>query len=316
MRYLVTGGAGFIGSNLVEFILKQGEDVTVLDDFSSGKRENIQPFMNNDHFTFFEGTITDPQTCAIACRNIDYVLHEAALCSVPQSIDDPMKTLEVNTTGTVNIFLAARDAGVKRVVWASSTSVYGNSPVLPNVETMPLSPLSPYAASKAAGEMYARAFSEVYGISIISLRYYNVFGKRQDPFSPYAAVIPIFVSALLKGKQPMIFGDGEQTRDFVYIDNVVQANIKAATQAKPGYSGQVFNIGCGKRISINKLYRIIAEELKCDCEPVYVAPRSGDVRDSVADVRAAHDAFGYVPDIDVREGIKRSLAWYKINAAS
>ncbi len=313
MRFLVTGGAGFIGSNLVEALLKQGEDVVVLDDLSTGKRENIAPFMDNKRFAFIEGTIAEPATCASACEGMDYVLHEAALCSVPKSIEDPVKTNDVNINGTANVFLAARDAGVKRVVWASSTSVYGNPPVLPNIETMPLCPLSPYAASKAAGEMYAQAFSEVYDISIISLRYFNVFGKRQDPFSMYAAVIPIFVSILLKGKQPVIFGDGEQTRDFVYIENVIQANIKAATLAKPEYSGRAFNIGCGKSITLNELYRIITEELNCDIEPVYDSPRPGEVRDSRADIQAAREAFDYDPGIDVREGLKRSIEWYRNN---
>ena len=313
MRALITGGAGFIGSNLAEYLLHENNDVIVLDDLSTGKLKNIEPNLKNKRFTFIEGTITDPRTCRDACKDVDYVFHEAALCSVPKSIEDPVATQEINITGTLNIFLASRDAGVKRVVWASSTSVYGNSTVLPNVETMPLSPLSPYAASKAAGEMCARAFSEVYDISIISLRYFNVFGKRQDPFSLYAAVIPIFVSMLLKGERPVIYGDGEQTRDFVYIDDVIQANIKAATRVKPEYSGHAFNVGGGTCISINELYRIIAGELNCDLEPVHDLPRSGEVKDSLADIQSARNAFEYEPRIDVREGLKRSLDWYRRN---
>ena len=313
MRYLVTGGAGFIGSNLVEALLERGEEVVVLDNLSTGKKENIEPFLPHEHFTFYKGTITAPETCATACNGIDYVLHHAALCSVPQSIEFPVDTHEINITGTAYLFIAARDAGVKRIVWASSTSVYGDSSVLPNVETLPLYPLSPYAASKAAGEMYAHAYSKVFDIPIISLRYYNVFGKRQDPNSPYAAVIPIFISSLLKSEQPVIFGDGEQTRDFVHIDNIIQANIKAATQSKPEVSGFAFNIGCGKRISINELYRIIKEELHSDIQPLYGPSRPGDVRDSVADIRAAVEAFGYEPAVDVREGLKLSLKWYKGN---
>ncbi len=211
----------------------------------------------------------------------------------------------------MNVFLAARDAGVKRVVWASSTSVYGDTNILPNVEMMPLRPLSPYAASKASGEMLASAFSEVYGISIISLRYYNVFGKRQDPFSLYAAVIPIFVSKLIRGERPMIYGDGEQTRDFVYIDNVVQANIKAAMEAGPECSGHAFNVGCGASISIKGLLKIIAGELGIDIEPIHKPPRAGEVRDSLADISAAREAFGYDPAVDVREGLRLSLAWYR-----
>ena len=313
MKYLVTGGAGFIGSNLVEALLQRGEDVTVLDNLSTGKYENIESFMKESGFSFIEGTITDRQTCDAACDGADYVFHEAALCSVPLSVEDPAGTNEINIGGTSNVFLAARDAGVKRIVWASSTSVYGNSTVLPNVETMPLCPLSPYAASKASGEMLASAYSSVYGIPIISLRYYNVFGKRQDPFSYYAAAIPIFVSKLLKGETPVIYGDGRQTRDFVYIDNVVQANIRAATQAKPEASGRAFNIGCGKKISINELYSIIAQELGSNVPPEYGPARAGDVRDSVADISAAQSAFGYDPEIDVREGLKLSLTWYKEN---
>jgi nucleoside-diphosphate-sugar epimerase len=291
MRYLVTGGAGFIGSNLVETLLDLDGEVTVLDNLSTGKRSNIEPFLDNPRFTFIEGTVSDPAICALACRGMDYVFHEAALISVPLSIDEPRLTHEINIAGTNNVFLAARDAGVKRVVWASSTSVYGNSEVLPNVETMPLRPLSPYAASKASGEMLASAYSEVYDISIVSLRYYNVFGQRQDPYSAYAAVIPLFVSKLLKGQRPLIFGDGEQTRDFVYIDNVVQANIRAALQAGADASGRAFNVGCGKQITINELYHIIAEELGSDLEPEYAPPRQGEVQDSVANIDAARAAF-------------------------
>ncbi|MFA6471432.1 MAG: SDR family oxidoreductase [Candidatus Latescibacterota bacterium] len=313
MKCLVTGGAGFIGSNLTERLLSEGNEVVVLDNLSTGKMGNIEAFLKNDRFRFIEGTVTDPETCSLACRRADYVFHEAAVCSVPQSIKDPKETHEVNVTGTANVFLAARDAHVKRVVWASSTSVYGNSEILPNVESMPLCPLSPYAASKAAGEMFARAFSEVFDISIISLRYYNVFGKRQDPASPYAAVIPLFVSVLLRGERPVIFGDGGQTRDFVYIDNVVDANIRAAIHAPMDAGGRAYNVGCGNRISINELYGIVAEELGSNLKPLYMPGREGEVRNSVADIGAARRDFGYNPLIDVREGLKLSLAWYKEN---
>jgi UDP-N-acetylglucosamine/UDP-N-acetylgalactosamine 4-epimerase len=313
MRFLVTGGAGFIGSNIVETLLEMGGEVVVLDNFSTGKRSNIEPFFRNPRFTLIEGTVTDPSVCELACRGADYVFHEAALISVPLSIDEPERTHEINIAGTNTMFLAARNAGVKRVVWASSTSVYGDSEALPNVETMPLRPLSPYASSKACGEMLASAYSEVYDISIVSLRYYNVFGKRQDPFSAYAAVIPLFVSKLLKGERPVIFGDGEQTRDFVYIENVVQANIRAALNAKESASGRAFNVGCGIRITINELYHIIAEEFGSDLEPEYASPRQGEVRNSEADISAAREAFGYDPVIDVREGLKRSLSWYREN---
>ncbi len=313
MRYLVTGGAGFIGTNLTEALLNLSEEVIVLDNLSTGKLSNIKPFMDNSRFTFIKGTVTEPETCAVACEGIDYVLHQAAFVSVPGSIVDPKGTNETNVTGTVNIFNAARNAGVKRIVLASSTAVYGNSDILPNVETMPLCPLTPYAASKAAGEMYARTFSSAYNMSIISLRYYNVFGKYQDPFSQYAAVIPLFVSGLLKRKQVTIFGDGEQTRDFVFVDNVVQANIKAATQSKPEANGYSFNIGCGKRISINELYKIIAEEVNSDIKPIYAPQRPGDVRDSEADIKAAMNAFGYEPTIDMIRGLKKFIEWYRKN---
>ena len=307
----MTGGAGFIGSNIVEELLGRGEEVVVLDNLSTGKIANIEPFLSNPRFTFIRGSVTDPATCAEACTGIGCVFHQAAYISVPGSVENPVMTTEINVSGTVNVFLAARDAGVGRVVWASSTSVYGNSEVLPNVETMPLDPLSPYAASKAACEMYAQAFSKVYGLSIIGLRYYNVFGKRQDPASPYAAVIPLFVSRLIAGERVTIFGDGEQTRDFVFIENVVQANIRAATQAGPEASGRAYNIGCGRSISINTLYNIIARELGTNIQPVYAPPRPGDVRNSVADVSAAREAFGYDPLVGIEEGLKKSIAWYR-----
>jgi nucleoside-diphosphate-sugar epimerase len=313
MHCVVTGGAGFIGSNLVETLLGQGWDVTVLDDLSTGKRENIASFIADGRLRLIVGSVADRAVCSRACEGSDYIFHEAALCSVPLSISQPERTLETNVGGAANIFLAARDAGVKRVVWASSTAVYGNSDVLPNRESMPLRPLSPYAASKAAGEMLASAFSEVYGLPIISLRYFNVFGKHQDPFSAYAAVIPLFISKLIRGERPVIYGDGEQTRDFVHVENVVEANIRAAVHAGEKASGRAFNIGCGERISINALYRIIADELGADLEPEYAPPRHGEVRDSVADITAARAAFGYEPSVDLREGLKRSLAWYREN---
>jgi UDP-N-acetylglucosamine/UDP-N-acetylgalactosamine 4-epimerase len=313
MKCLVTGGAGFIGSNLAEKLLNSGNEVVVLDDLSTGKRANIEAFLADKRFRFIEGTVTDPETCRLACSGTEYVFHEAAVCSVPESIKHPKETLDINVTGTANVFLAARDAHVRRVVWASSTSVYGNSKILPNVESMPLNTLSPYAASKAAGEMFARAFSEVFDISIISLRYYNVFGKRQDPLSAYAAVIPLFVSKLLAGERPVIYGDGNQTRDFIYIDNVVDANMLAAFNAPSDATGKSYNIGSGSRITINELYGILAGELGLRIEPLYGRQRGGEVRDSVADISAARRDFEYNPSISVREGLKMSLDWYKEN---
>jgi nucleoside-diphosphate-sugar epimerase len=313
MRCCVTGGAGFIGSNLAEALVARGWNVTVLDDLSTGKRENLATCIETGRLELIVGSVGDRDVCRSACEGADYVFHEAALCSVPLSVKEPERTHAVNAGGTLNVFLAARDAGVKRVVWASSTAVYGDSAELPNRETMPLRPLSPYAASKAAGEMYASAFSRTYGLSVIGLRYFNVFGRRQDPFSAYSAVIPLFVAALLRGERPEIFGDGGQTRDFVHVDDVVQANIRAALHADETASGRVFNIGCGERITINELYRIIAGELGSWLKPIHREPRAGDVRDSVADIGEAREAFGYEPSLDMREGLKRSLAWYKDN---
>lgn len=310
MNYLVTGGAGFIGSNLVETLLSRDETVVVLDNLATGHMSNIEPFMSNPRFSFIKGSVTNPDDCARACDGVDYVLHQAAYISVPGSVENPVLTTETNVTGTMNVFCAARDAGVKSVVWASSTAVYGNAEVLPNVETMPLNPLSPYAASKAAGEMYARAFSEVYGMNIICLRYFNVFGQRQDPASQYAAAIPLFITRLLSGESVTIFGDGGQTRDFVHIDNVVQANLRAAAESQSEAAGGAFNIGAGTETSINELYDIIAAELGVEKTPRYAAPRTGDVRHSLADISAARKGFGYDPEVDVREGLKRTIAWY------
>jgi nucleoside-diphosphate-sugar epimerase len=311
MHCLVTGGAGFIGSNIVERLLSEGHTVKVLDNFSTGNFENIEEFTANSHFTYTEGTITDYDICEMACEGMDVVFHEAALVSVPLSVDDPVATYEINVKGTSNVFLAAHRAGIQRVVWASSTAVYGNSEQLPNIETQSLEPLSPYAATKAAGEMLASAYSACYNMSIIGLRYFNVYGKRQDPESPYAAAIPIFISMLLRGKTPVIFGDGEQTRDFVHVDDVVQANIKAAFDAPHNAGGQACNIGGGSEISINKLYDAIKNELDIDITPEHGEPRAGDVRFSRADITKASNLFGYEPQVGLEEGLKRSVKWYK-----
>ncbi|MFC1552234.1 SDR family oxidoreductase [Candidatus Latescibacterota bacterium] len=314
MKYLVTGGAGFIGSNLAETLLNSGEEVVVLDDLSTGKRSNIETFIDNPRFTFIEGSITDPVMCAAACAGVDAILHQAAFISSPGSIEDPYGTHETNVTGSINIFEAARRAGIKNIVWASSSAVYGNTDILPNVETMPLCPLSPYAASKAAVEMFARSYCESYGMTIIGLRYFNVFGQRQDPASAYAAVIPLFISGLMSGEPVTIFGDGKQTRDFVHIENVVQANINAATQPSPGAGGRSYNIGCGESITINELYDVIASKFGSDVRPVYAPARQGDVRDSFADISGARNAFGYDPEIHIEEGLKKTIEWNVKNA--
>jgi len=314
MKYLVTGGAGFIGSNLTEALLEQGHEVVVLDNFSTGLRQNLGTFGRfGDAFKLVEGDLRDLDTCREACHGADYVLHQGALGSVPRSIAHPITTNENNVTGTLNLFLAARDEGVKRVVFASSSSVYGNVKTLPKVETMIPSPISPYAASKNICEMYGRIFYDLYGIEIIALRYFNVFGRRQDPNSAYAAVIPLFVKALMRGERPVIFGDGTQSRDFSYIDNVIQANI-LASQAPSEACGKVFNIACGQRTKLIDLYQKICELLGKSIEPEYAPSRPGDVKHSLADISLAKQYLGYKAKYDVFTGLELAIDWYKENA--
>lgn len=314
MKYLVTGGAGFIGSNLTEALLQRGHVVTVFDNFSTGLRQNLAGFHHYDSsFQLIEGDLRDLDTCREACQGIDYVLHQGALGSVPRSIAHPITTNENNVTGTLNLFIAARDAGVKRVVFASSSSVYGNSRMLPKVETMIPNPISPYAASKNICEMYGRIFYELYNIEIIALRYFNVFGRRQDPNSAYAAVIPLFVKALMRGVQPVIFGDGLQSRDFSYVDNVIEANI-LASQAPKEACGQVFNIACGQRTTLIDLYKKICDLLDIQLEPKYVENRAGDVKHSLADISKAKQLLGYEPKDDVFQGLEKAIDWYRDNA--
>lgn len=314
MKYLVTGGAGFIGSNLTEALLLRGESVVVLDNFSTGLRHNLRPFRKfGDRFKLIEGDLRDLDTCREACRAVDYVLHQGALGSVPRSIAHPLTTNENNVTGTLNIFIAARDEGVKRVVFASSSSVYGNSKTLPKVETMIPAPISPYAASKNICEMYGSIFYDLYGIEIIALRYFNVFGRRQDPNSAYAAVIPLFVKALLNNQRPKIFGDGKQSRDFSYIDNVIEANI-LASQAPDNACGKVFNIACGRQTALIDLYHKICDLLDIHIEPKYEPSRAGDVKHSLADIALAKKHLGYEAKIDVFTGLELAIDWYKENA--
>ena len=304
MRYLVTGGAGFIGSNLVEHLLGEGHDVVVLDNFSTGRRENLAPFL--ERITLIEGTITDPATCARAVDGCDFVLHQAALPSVPRSVVDPVASHEACATGTLNVLVAARDAKVRRVVYAASSSAYGNTPELPKHEGMPSRPLSPYAAAKLAGEHYMRAFHASYGLETVSLRYFNIFGPRQDPTSQYAAVVPKFITCALKGEAPTIYGDGEQTRDFTYIANAVQANMLAC-QAPAEACGQVFNVGCGERITVNQLWERITKAVGVELAPNYVPTRTGDVRDSLASLTLSEKFLGYQPLVNVEEGVRRTM---------
>ena len=315
MRCLVTGGAGFIGSWLVDTLIDNGHEVVVLDDFSSGHRHNLARATESDSFTLLTGSVTDIEACRNACEGVDRVFHLAALTSVHRSIAEPVQTHEINTGGTVTLFISARDAGVKRIVWASSTAVYGNPECLPVVESLPVAPLSPYAATKAAGEQYACAFSEVYDMQIIGLRYFNVYGPRQDPDSDYAAVIPIFVRKALEGERPVIFGDGGQTRDFVFVRDVVAANMRAAFDAPDSAGGAAYNIGTGTAVSVLDLWRTIAAAENMPAEPEFAPTRPGEVRDSVADITAAHTTFGFTPATDLRTGLKETIAWYRDNGS-
>jgi UDP-glucose 4-epimerase len=305
--YLVTGGAGFIGSHICERLVRDGHTVRVLDDFSSGKESNLDSF--RDDSEIIHGDIRDADVVKRATRGVDIVFHEAALGSVPRSVVDPLTTHEVNMTGTLNVFLAARDAGVKRVVYASSSSVYGETPVLPKREEMTAQPLSPYALTKQVGELYSSVFKQIYGFEIVSLRYFNIFGPRQDPESQYAAVLPRFVTALLGGKPPVVYGDGLQSRDFTYVENVVNANL-LASEAE-GIAGRAFNVACGGRYTLLDLLARLKKILGSDIEPVHEAARAGDVRDSQASIEAAERGFGYRVSVDFDEGVRRTVEWYQ-----
>ncbi|MCX7626662.1 MAG: SDR family oxidoreductase [Candidatus Sumerlaeaceae bacterium] len=306
-KYLVTGGCGFIGSNIAEYLVEQGHEVRILDNLATGKRENIAAFARK--VEFIEGSLLDKEKVAQAVRGVEYVLHQAALPSVPRSIEDPETSNRVNVEGTVVLLRACVDAGVRRVVYAASSSAYGDQPTpIKSEKLLPL-PKSPYAVSKLAGEYYMQAFSACYGLETVSLRYFNVFGPRQDPTSQYSAVIPKFITAMLRGQSPTIYGDGTQTRDFTYVLNNVLANI-AAAQA-PHVSGRVFNIACGASFSLLDLVREINTVLGTSIEPVFAPPRAGDVRHSLADISEAKAALGYKVIIDFREGLRRTIEWYK-----
>jgi nucleoside-diphosphate-sugar epimerase len=306
--YLVTGGAGFIGSNIVTELVERGQQVRVLDDFSTGRRENLASLLGG--IDLLEGSLQDLPTVGRAVDGVDYVLHQAALPSVARSIDDPVATHAINATGTLHLLIAARDAGVKRLVYASSSSIYGDSPTLPKQEDMVPHPKSPYAVSKLAGEQYCRSFAQVYGLETVCLRYFNVFGPRQDPTSQYSAVIPLFITAILRGELPTVHGDGGQSRDFSYVSNVVQANLLAAT-ASGDAVGRVFNVACGVRYTLLDLIATLNDILGTGVEPIHTAPRPGDVRHSLADVAAAQEALGYEPEVDFYEGLRRTVAWYR-----
>ena len=310
-NYLITGGAGFIGSNIVEVLFQQGELVRVLDNCSTGKLSNLEDVM--DQIEFIQGDIRDLPLVREAVRDIDYILHQAALPSVSRSVHDPIASNEANVTGTLNVLVAAKDAGVKRLVFACSSSVYGNSQKLPKREDMPANPISPYAISKYTGEQYCRIFHELYGLETVALRYFNVFGKRQNPNSQYAAAVPIFINSFLEGKPPTIFGDGEQSRDFVSVEDVVRANLLACYAEEA--VGQVFNIASGRSATINCLVYMIKELIGCDIEPVYGQERKGDVRHSEADISKAQKILGYEPAVGLEEGLERTIEWYRDNSS-
>ena len=308
MKVLVTGGAGFIGGHIIDALLAQNAEVRVIDNLSTGKRQNIDRVRNR--VDFIEADICDPEAIARAVHGVELVFHEAAIPSVSRSVADPVASNQANVGGTVAVLNAARLAGVRKLVYAASSSAYGDTPTLPKVETMTPRPMSPYAISKLAGEQYVSVFGKLYGFETVSLRYFNVFGPRQDPKSEYAAVIPRFVTTILQGGRPIIFGDGEQTRDFCFIDNTVSANLLAA---KATTRGEVVNVACGARVSLNALIALINEELGTDVKPEYAAGRAGDVRDSLADIGAAQRLLGYEVLYDLRAGLKKAIDWYRAN---
>lgn len=312
--FLVTGGAGFIGSNLVEYLLKfNAKKVLVLDDFSNGYRENLKEFIDNPSFGLIEGDIRDLTTCKKAMNDMDYVSHQAALGSVPRSIEDPATTNAVNITGFLNMMMALKESNtVKRMVYAASSSTYGDSKELPKIEENIGKPLSPYAVTKYVNELYADVFGKTYQTDVIGLRYFNVFGPKQSPNGAYAAVIPLFMQALKENKSPTIHGDGEQTRDFTFVDNAVQANIRAFFASNEA-ANEVFNVACGERISVNQLWSDLKSAANSDLEPNYGPQRQGDVKDSLADISKAQKLLGYQPEHTVSEGLKHTWTYFNKN---
>ncbi len=306
---LVTGGAGFIGSSLVRGLLKEGKTVRVIDNLSTGSIANLEGIL--DQVEYIDGDIRDLSTIQKASESIKYIFHQAAVPSVPRSIENPVDSNQSNIDGTLNVLLAARDQRVKRVIYAGSSSVYGDTPDLPKKEDMKPHPLSPYAVTKLTGEYYCQVFSDVYGLETVTTRYFNVFGPRQNPESQYAAVIPKFIDAFLRGNSPTVFGDGEQTRDFTFVDNVVHANILCSKAKKT--SGEVINIATSSRISLNELISILKEITDRDIDPVYADPRKGDVRHSLADISRAQKMIGYQPIMDLKQGLRKTIQWMQKN---
>ena len=311
MRYLVTGGAGFIGSNTVDELVRRGHSVVVLDDLSSGKEDNLAELRNK--ITFIKGSITHIEVVRKAMYEAEYVLHLAARTSVPRSVKDPIETNKINIDGTLNVLVAAKELKVKRVVFAASSSAYGETPTLPKVETMQPQPISPYGVTKFVGELYGQTFGRCYGLENVSLRYFNIFGPRQDPSSPYSGVLAKFCTAFLEDTQPVVFGDGEQTRDFTYVENAVQANLLACEA--PNVSGKVFNVGVGGRVSLNAVLRELGKITGKKLEAKYDPPRDGDIRDSQADISQAREFLGYDPQVTFEDGLARTFQWYRESQA-
>jgi nucleoside-diphosphate-sugar epimerase len=305
-HYLVTGGAGFIGSHMAEELIRRGERVRVVDSLITGKRTNLAHLADVE---FLEGDLADLDVARRAVQGVDYVLHQAAIPSVPRSVDDPITANRANIDAALNVLVAARDAGVTRVVYAGSSSAYGDTPTLPKNETMPTAPLSPYALQKLVAEQYCQMFTALYGLETVTTRYFNVFGPRQDPSSPYSGVISLFISALCEGRQPSIHGDGEQTRDFTYVGNVVDGVLRACTA--PTASGEVINVATGGRISLNHLFRTVRNYLGATVEPIYGPVRAGDVRDSQADIDKARRLLGYEPIVSFEKGLEHTVNWYR-----
>jgi len=306
-NFVVTGGAGFIGSHLCEALVARGERVRVVDNLITGKRANLAHL--GEAVEFLEGDLADLDVARRAVQGCDFVLHQAAIPSVPRSVKDPITSNRANIDATLNVLVAARDAGVRRVVYAGSSSAYGNTPTLPKHEDMPTAPLSPYALQKLVGEQYLQLFTRLYGLETVTIRYFNVFGLRQDPSSPYSGVISLFVSALVDGRQPTIYGDGEHTRDFTYVANVVDGVLRACTA--PGASGEVINVATGGRVSLNQLFCAIRDLTRARVDPIYASPREGDVKDSQADITKAQRLLGYQPLVSFEDGLGRTLEWYK-----
>ncbi len=308
--YLVTGGAGFIGSHMAEELVRRGDRVRVVDNLVTGKRQNLAHIA---HVDFMEGDLADLDVARRAVDGVDFVLHQAAIPSVPRSVEDPITSNRANIDASLNILIAARDSGVKRLVYAGSSAAYGDAPTLPKVEAMPAAPLSPYALQKLVAEQYCQLFTRLYGLETVTIRYFNVFGPRQDPSSSYSGVISLFISTLCEGRQPTIYGDGEQTRDFTYVANVVDGALRACRA--PAVSGEVINVAVGDRISLHQLFRTVRDLVGARLEPVYAAPRLGDVRDSQADIQKARRLLGYEPMVGFDEGLKKTVEWYRASQA-